>query len=70
MRAARPLAPCLHHSTGPRHGGGFFMAGVLPVRSFYPWGNFEAAIRENTHDNQQEQAYYRQLNDRRLASLN
>ena len=70
MRAARPLAPCLHYSVGPRHGGGFFMAGVLPVRSFHPWGNFEATIRENTHDSQQEQAYYRQSFVRRLASLN
>ena len=39
-------------SLSPRRGGGFFMAEVLPVRSFYPWGNFEATIRENTHDNQ------------------
>jgi hypothetical protein len=70
MQAARPLAPCLHHSVGPRHGGGFFMAAVLPVRSFYPWSNFEVTIRENTHDNQQEQTYYRQLFGRRLASLN
>ena len=46
-------------SPGPRRGGGFFMAAVGPVRSFYPWGNFEATICENTHDNQQEQAYYR-----------
>jgi hypothetical protein len=70
MRAARPLAPCLQQPPGPRSGGGFFMAGVLPVRSFHPWGNFEATIRENTHDSQQEQAYYQQSFVRRLASLN
>jgi hypothetical protein len=52
MQAARPLAPYLQQPPGPRSGGGFFMAGVGPVRSFYPWGNFEATIRENTHDNQ------------------
>jgi hypothetical protein len=69
MRAARPLAPCLHYPLAPAAAGVFFMAAVGPAWCLYFSGDLEPRIRENTDDDRRVQAYYRQLLGRRLASL-